>query len=61
MRGWFAIALSRRPLPISQHYLFPSATTRTLVVGLGGDDLPSTTHRYDSDRKKSDLVKKVTL
>ena len=41
MRGWFAIALPRRPLPISQHYLFPSATTRTVVVGLAGDDLPS--------------------
>ena len=41
MRGWFAIALHRRPPPISQHYRFPSATTRTLVVGFGGDDLPS--------------------
>ena len=43
MRGWFAIALLRRPPPITQHYLFPSATTRTLVVELGDDDLPSTT------------------
>ena len=47
MRGWFAIALPRRPLPISQHYRFPCATTRTMVVGLGGDDSPSTIHSTD--------------
>ena len=34
MRGWFAIALPRRSLPISQRYMFPFATTRKLVVGL---------------------------
>ena len=48
MRGWFSIALPRRPLPISQHYLFPFVMTRTLVVWLGGDDLPSTTHSKDT-------------